>query len=190
MSTTTPLGKVSIVPKGAYAAGTTYAKLDVITYLGASYMALKAVTGVTPTNDGVNYQLLAEKGATGTTGTTGTAGTNATITSATATGLAAGATPTVTAGGTASARTFAFGIPIGATGAKGDAGTPGTPGTPGIKGDKGDKGDTGDTGLKGDKGDIGNTGVAGANAVWTQITQAAYDALSPPNAGTLYVIVG
>ena len=28
------------------------------------------------------------------------------------------------------------------------------------------------------------------NAVWTEITQAAYDALSPPDASTLYVIVG
>ena len=32
--------------------------------------------------------------------------------------------------------------------------------------------------------------IAPANAVWTEITQAAYDALSPPDASTLYVIVG
>lgn len=36
------------------------------------------------------------------------------------------------------------------------------------------------TGAKGDKGD----------APWVQLTQAAYNALSPPDAGTLYVIVG
>ena len=30
----------------------------------------------------------------------------------------------------------------------------------------------------------------GALRPWVQITQAAYDALSPPNANTLYVIVG
>jgi hypothetical protein len=47
----------------------------------------------------------------------GNDGNDAEITGATATGLAAGATPTVTAGGTASSRTFAFGIPAGAAGA-------------------------------------------------------------------------
>lgn len=66
------------------------------------------------------------KGDKGDKGDPGTAGTNATITSVTATGLAAGATPTVTAGGTSSARTFAFGIPAGAKGDKGDKGDPGT----------------------------------------------------------------
>lgn len=49
-------------------------------------------------------------------GIQGNTGASGTITSATASGLAAGATPTVTLGGTASARTFAFGIPAGATG--------------------------------------------------------------------------
>lgn len=62
-------------------------------------------------------------GTNGTNGTNGAAGTNATITGATASGLAAGATPTVTAGGTSSARTFAFGIPAGADGATGASGT-------------------------------------------------------------------
>ena len=33
-------------------------------------------------------------------------------------------------------------------------------------------------------------GADGTDAVWTEITQAAYDALSPPDASTLYVIVG
>jgi hypothetical protein len=43
----------------------------------------------------------------------------------------------------------------------------------------------GPQGLKGDKGDTGTAG-----ALWTQITQAAYNALSPPNPTTLYVIIG
>lgn len=30
----------------------------------------------------------------------------------------------------------------------------------------------------------------GTDAVWTQVTQAEYDALSPPDSNTLYVIVG
>jgi len=33
-------------------------------------------------------------------------------------------------------------------------------------------------------------GADGTDAVWTEITQADYDALSPPDASTLYVIVG
>ena len=42
----------------------------------------------------------------------------------------------------------------------------------------------------GPEGPIGLTGADGTDAVWTEITQAAYDALSPPNASTLYVVVG
>jgi len=42
----------------------------------------------------------------------------------------------------------------------------------------------------GPEGPIGLTGADGTDAVWTEITQADYDALSPPNASTLYVIVG
>lgn len=67
------------------------------------------------------------QGIQGVKGDTGATGTAATITGATATGLAAGSAPTVTAGGTSSARTFAFGIPAGAKGDKGDTGAAGTP---------------------------------------------------------------
>lgn len=70
-----------------------------------------------------------DKGDTGNTGSTGPAGS---ITGATATPLAAGATPTVGLGGTASARTFAFGIPAGAKGDKGDKGEQGPKGDPGA----------------------------------------------------------
>jgi len=48
----------------------------------------------------------------------------------------------------------------------------------------------GPEGPTGPEGPIGLTGADGTDAVWTEITQADYDALSPPNASTLYVIVG
>jgi microcystin-dependent protein len=70
-------------------------------------------------------------GAQGVTGDTGATGPSGTITSATATGLAVGAAPTITLGGTPEARTFAFGIPVGATGATGATGEQGPQGVPG-----------------------------------------------------------
>ena len=75
-------------------------------------------------------------------------------------------------------------IAEGPQGAKGDKGDAGDKGDPGEKGEKGDSGEKGDPGDKGDKGD------AGADALWTQMTQAEYDALISPDPNTLYVIVG
>lgn len=67
------LGKVAITPKGEYNNATTYQSLDLITYEGGSYLALKETIGNLPTNNEY-WQLIAEKGQDGTNGTNGTNG--------------------------------------------------------------------------------------------------------------------
>lgn len=62
---TQTLGKVKLTPRGAYDPAATYVPLDIVSYGGGSYCVLKNVTGVTPTGDDVNFQLLAESGADG-----------------------------------------------------------------------------------------------------------------------------
>jgi hypothetical protein len=66
-------------------------------------------------------------------------------------------------------------------GPPGAAGAPGVAGTPGAQGPQGA---TGATGLQGPQ------GVPGTAGTWTQITQAAYNALAPPSPTVLYVIIG
>lgn len=51
-------------PQGTYSAVASYVKGDIVTFNNSSYVALQALTGVTPTNDGVNWQLLAAQGMT------------------------------------------------------------------------------------------------------------------------------
>lgn len=70
----TVLGKVACTPKGEYSASASYMVLDIVSYQGGSYMALKDVTGVTPSNDGLNWMRLAEKGSDGIDGTDGADG--------------------------------------------------------------------------------------------------------------------
>ena len=67
----TVLGKVSVVPRGDYNASTTYYALDIVGYNGGSYLAMKEVTGVTPSNDGVNWMQLSGPGLPGENGTNG-----------------------------------------------------------------------------------------------------------------------
>lgn len=53
--------KIAPLPRGDYSSSATYAKLDVVSYNGSSYMAIKAVPmGTVPTNT-TYWQLLAEK---------------------------------------------------------------------------------------------------------------------------------
>lgn len=64
------LGKVSVTPRGDYNAGTTYYALDIAGYQGGSYLAMKEVTGVTPSNDQVNWMQLSGPGLPGADGVT------------------------------------------------------------------------------------------------------------------------
>lgn len=50
MATTTKLGRVGLVLKGAYSAATQYEKLDVVTHNGSAYAAKRATKGNTPPN--------------------------------------------------------------------------------------------------------------------------------------------
>lgn len=70
----TVLGKVSVVPRGDYNASTTYYALDIVGYEGGSYLAMQQVTGVTPSNDQVNWMQLSGPGLPGADGTDGTDG--------------------------------------------------------------------------------------------------------------------
>ena len=70
---TNVLGIVSIKNRGEYNSETSYEKLNVVTYQGSSYCALKDTTGNLPT-DTEYWQLYAQKGDTGDTGETGPTG--------------------------------------------------------------------------------------------------------------------
>ena len=72
--TSTRLGRVSLVPRGAYDASAVYNRLDIVEYEGSSYLVLAdGVTGVTPAA-GPEYMLVAEKGGKGDTGAPGAPG--------------------------------------------------------------------------------------------------------------------
>ena len=70
---TLDLGKVAIVPRGPYDAGTEYHPLDLVQYQGSSFLVKETVTGVTP-SDGTQYMLVSQKGDTGPKGDQGTPG--------------------------------------------------------------------------------------------------------------------
>lgn len=69
----TPIGKVSIVPKGEYNSSNPYERLDLVYYGGSGYIVLRDVVGVTPT-DGEDYMLLTKGGDKGDKGDQGDKG--------------------------------------------------------------------------------------------------------------------
>lgn len=71
----TNLGKVVITPKGEYVPETVYNRLDLVRFEGSSFLVLQdGVVGVTPSDDGQKYSLLAQKGDTGAQGVPGPKG--------------------------------------------------------------------------------------------------------------------
>ena len=149
-------------------------------------------------DDFTEEQLAALVGPAGPAGADGAA---AAITGASATVDANVGTPSVsvTMGGTAAARTFAFvfknmkGEPgdTGPQGPKGDTGAKGDTGETGAQGPKGDTGATGPQGEKGDKGDTGAAGAAGANATINGVnalTLVTGTGLSGSQSGSTYTL--
>ena len=116
----TVLGKVSCVPRGDYNAGTTYYALDIVGYEGGSYLAMKEVTGVTPSNDQVNWMQLSGPGLPGDQGPQGEPGAAAGFGTVSATVDETTGTPSVDveASGPDTAKNFTFAF----TGLKGNPG--------------------------------------------------------------------
>ena len=56
----TDLGKWMITNGGEYDADATYEQLTMVKYGNSTYITLKTVTGITPTDDKINYQLMAQ----------------------------------------------------------------------------------------------------------------------------------
>ncbi len=125
---------------GEYDSQTNYEKLNVVTYQGSSYCALKDTTGNLPTNSEY-WQLYAEKGNQGDKGEKGDKGDKGDTGETGARGLK------------------------GDKGEKGDTGPQGPQGEIGPQGPKGEtgpqgiQGKTGPQGKKGEKGDKGDSGV-------------------------------
>lgn len=142
------LGKVSVTPKGDYNSSTTYYALDIVGYEGGSYLAMKEVTGIEPSNDQVNWMQLSGPGLPGEQGPQGEPGAAAGFGEATATVDDTSGTPSVEVetSGPDTAKVFTFKFY----------------GLKGTKGDAGDKGDTGDT---------GPTGPQGVSVVTAQIQE-------------------
>ncbi len=59
-TTTTDLGKIVLTPGGEYSPDKTYEERTFVLYQNSTYVALQTVTGIEPSNDLVNWQLMAK----------------------------------------------------------------------------------------------------------------------------------
>ena len=202
----TNLGKVVITPKGEYVPETVYNRLDLVRFEGSSFLVLQdGVVGVTPSDDGQKYSLLAQKGDTGAQGVPGPKG--------------------ETGAPGAKGDTGEQGEP-GTPGAKGEQGEPGAKGDPGdkgadgfsptvqtapaedgttvtitdhegtkvftikngAKGDKGERGERGEPGTKGDTGAKGEQGKGFRILGKYESLEALKEAVTQPEAGDAYSV--
>ena len=202
----TNLGKVVITPKGEYVPETVYNKLDLVRFEGSSFLVLQdGVVGVTPSDDGQKYSLLAQKGDTGAQGVPGPKG--------------------ETGAPGAKGDTGEQGEP-GTPGVKGEQGEPGAKGDPGdkgadgfsptvqtapaedgttvtitdhegakeftikngLKGDKGERGERGEPGAKGDTGAKGEQGKGFRILGKYESLEALKEAVTQPEAGDAYSV--
>ena len=147
----------------AWSSITTYNPTDVVTELGSTFVAIQTNTNIDPNTDyfnnsGLNWQLLAQAGATGATGPA-----NTTVSVGTTMTGAPGTTAAVV--GVTGPGTLAlnFTIPQGITGPTGPAGATGSQG---LQGPAGPTGATGATGAQGATGAGGMT-VYPSPFAWT-----------------------
>ena len=94
-TSSTNLGRVALVPAGEYDPIAQYQRLDVVEHEGSSYLALRAVQGVTPAA-GDDWMLLVRRGAPGQDGTNGQDGSSIVSIERTAGNGAPGTTDTYT----------------------------------------------------------------------------------------------
>ena len=127
-------------PKGEYNPATSYKMLNIVSYDGSSYVAIKDTQGNPPT-DTEHWQILSQQGAQGAPGTqgppgekgdTGAPGTAATIQVGSVTTGEPGTSASVTNTGTENEAVLVFTIPRGEKGDKGDTGEAGPQGDPGT----------------------------------------------------------